>query len=147
MSAERLGRTPEGLEWLTKNNQPTNKTTPDIAVTKDTIKQEQKQVIQSSAIAQATQDLSSQYDDLLKQARIVELNLLEERLKNPEKDAVKLRKKNTKSTQVGLSEGWTRATFIIREEHVNELKRLASQHQTSIKDLIELAMMQFLSRK
>jgi hypothetical protein len=137
MSSERLGRMPEGLEWLVQGGAASKTETVELS--------QAEPVTQTSS---SYQELSQQYEKSLKQARELELNLLEARLKNTHtsQSSAKPGKRQTRSTQIGLAEGWTRATLIMREEHIEKLKLLAQQHASSMKDLVELAMTQFLKK-
>jgi hypothetical protein len=51
------------------------------------------------------------------------------------------------STRAGLKIGWTRATFIIREEHGENIKALAYWDRREIKDLLDEALTEFLKGK
>ena len=52
-----------------------------------------------------------------------------------------------KTTQRGLQDGWTRATFILREQHLEELKALAYWERRTIKEVIDEALGSYLERK
>ena len=51
------------------------------------------------------------------------------------------------STKVRLESGWTRATFIIREEHLEKIKTLAFMGKIPIKDLVDRVFKSFFSSK
>lgn len=53
----------------------------------------------------------------------------------------------TKSSQEGLQENWTRATFIVREDLLEKLKDLAYTNRTTIKDEINGALAEYLEGK
>jgi hypothetical protein len=53
----------------------------------------------------------------------------------------------TKSSQEGLQENWTRATFIVREDLLEKLKDLAYTNRTTIKDEINQALAEYLKDK
>ena len=42
-----------------------------------------------------------------------------------------------KTTQLGLHDGWTRATFILRKNHLEKLKELAYWERRTIKEVID----------
>ena len=42
-----------------------------------------------------------------------------------------------KTTQRGLQDGWTRATFILRKQHLDELKELACWERKTIKEVVD----------
>ncbi len=42
-----------------------------------------------------------------------------------------------KTSQKGLPEGWTRATFILREAHLEDLKDLAYWDRRKLKDILD----------
>jgi len=46
----------------------------------------------------------------------------------------------TKSSQSGLPEGWTRATFIVKEESLENIKDLAFTERKDIKTIINEAI-------
>jgi hypothetical protein len=52
-----------------------------------------------------------------------------------------------KTPQEGLPEGWTRATFILRTDHLNKLKALAYWKRKKIKEVIDEALASYLEGK
>lgn len=52
-----------------------------------------------------------------------------------------------RSSEKGLQDGWTRVTFIIRQEHVWKIKNLAKKHQKTIKKYIHLILTSYLFHK
>jgi hypothetical protein len=63
----------------------------------------------------------------------------------PEEIVITAPKKQTKPTvSAGLPEGYTRATFIIKQEHVDRLKALSFVKKMPIKDLVDQAMVKLL---
>ena len=56
------------------------------------------------------------------------------------KEEVKPRRELTKSSQSGLPEGWTRATFIVKEETLEKIKDLAFTERKDIKTVISEAL-------
>ncbi len=52
-----------------------------------------------------------------------------------------------RTTQQGLQDGWTRATFILRKHHLEELKALAYWERRTIKDVIDEALGSYLKGK
>ena len=53
----------------------------------------------------------------------------------------------SKTSQLGTREGWTRATFIMREDSLEKLKSLAFWERRSIKDLMEEVFSSYLKGK
>ena len=53
----------------------------------------------------------------------------------------------TKSPQNGLKEGWTRWTFILREEHLEKIKSISFYEGRNIKDIVDEAMSEYLKDK
>ena len=53
----------------------------------------------------------------------------------------------TKSSQEGLKEGWTRATFIVREDLLVKLKDLARWEGKQIKELVDEILSSHLKKK
>ena len=52
-----------------------------------------------------------------------------------------------KTTQQGLHDGWTRATFILRKDYLEKLKELAYWERKTIKGVIDEALGDYLKRK
>ena len=52
-----------------------------------------------------------------------------------------------KTTQQGLHDGWTRATFILRKHHLEKLKALAYWERRTIKGVIDEALGSYLKGK
>jgi hypothetical protein len=52
-----------------------------------------------------------------------------------------------KASQLGLKEGWTRATFIIREELLEKLKNLSYWDRKPIKEIINDILASYLKDK
>jgi hypothetical protein len=52
-----------------------------------------------------------------------------------------------KTTQRGLQDGWTRATFILRKQHLEELKALAYWSRRTIKEVMDEALGSYLKEK
>lgn len=46
--------------------------------------------------------------------------------------------------QAGLPDGWTRATFIVKEANLEQLKALAYYHRRPLKDILEEALSGYL---
>jgi hypothetical protein len=51
------------------------------------------------------------------------------------------------TAQAGLPDGWTRATFIVRETNLEQLKALAYYHRRPLKDILEEALARYLKRE
>ena len=51
-----------------------------------------------------------------------------------------------KSSQEGIKEGYTRATFIVKEELLEKFKAVAYWQRTLIKDMINVALEDFLTK-
>ena len=52
-----------------------------------------------------------------------------------------------KTTCKGLPDGWTRATFIVKEEHLQKIKAIAYWERLTVKELLEEALDTYLSHK
>ena len=52
-----------------------------------------------------------------------------------------------KTTQRGLQDGWTRATFILRKDYLEKLKELAYWERKTIKGVIDEALGSYLEGK
>ncbi len=48
------------------------------------------------------------------------------------------------SSQRGLQDGWTRATFILKKNHLEKLKALAYWERKTIKELMDEALGDYL---
>ena len=51
------------------------------------------------------------------------------------------------SSQEGLKEGWTRATFILRRDHLEKIKALAYWDRKKVKEVMDEALGAYLRRK
>lgn len=58
-----------------------------------------------------------------------------------------LKREYTKSSQEGLPEQWTRATFIVREDLLKKLKDYAYTERKTIKDVINEIVEDYLKDK
>jgi len=52
-----------------------------------------------------------------------------------------------KTTQQGLQDGWTRATFILRKDYLEKLKELAYWERKTIKGVIDEALGSYLKER
>lgn len=52
-----------------------------------------------------------------------------------------------KSSQKGLQEGWSRATFILKKEYIEKLKALSYWERTTIKEIVDDALSNYFSDK
>jgi hypothetical protein len=50
----------------------------------------------------------------------------------------------SKSSQEGLKDGWTRATFILRKDHLEKIKALAYWDRKKVKEVIDEALGAYL---
>jgi hypothetical protein len=53
----------------------------------------------------------------------------------------------TKTSQTGLPQGWTRATFIVQESTLNKIKDLAYTERKQMKKIIDEALQSFTEGK
>jgi len=53
----------------------------------------------------------------------------------------------TRSSQKGLRKGWTRATFILRNDYLEKIKALAYWERKQVKEVIDEAMGAYLKGK
>ena len=53
----------------------------------------------------------------------------------------------SKSSQEGLKHGWTRATFIVRKDHLEKIKAFAYWKRKNIKEVMEEALETYLRGK
>jgi hypothetical protein len=53
---------------------------------------------------------------------------------------------SVKTTQRGLQDGWTRATFILRKDYLEKLKELAYRERKTIKEVIDEALGSYLEK-
>lgn len=58
-----------------------------------------------------------------------------------------IKRKYEKSSQEGLPEEWTRATFIIREDLLEKLKDYAWTERKTLKDTVNLILEEYLEDK
>jgi len=52
-----------------------------------------------------------------------------------------------KTSQKGLKNGWTRATFILRKDYLEKLKSLSYWERKKIKEVIDEALRSYLKGK
>ena len=52
-----------------------------------------------------------------------------------------------KTSQQGLKDGWTRATFILRKDHLEKLKSLSYWERKKIKEVVDEALTFYLRKK
>lgn len=55
--------------------------------------------------------------------------------------------KSPKSSKTGLKEGWTRATFIVKESVLEKAKDLAYWERKKIQEVIDNALCSYISKK
>jgi len=53
----------------------------------------------------------------------------------------------TKTSYDGLKEGWTRATFILREDYLGKIKALAYWKRKNIKEVMDEVLEEYLKGK
>ena len=53
----------------------------------------------------------------------------------------------SKSSQEGLKDGWTRATFILRKDHLEKIKAVAYWKRKNIKEVMDEALKTYLRGK
>ncbi|OGP54863.1 MAG: hypothetical protein A2162_12480 [Deltaproteobacteria bacterium RBG_13_52_11b] len=53
----------------------------------------------------------------------------------------------SKSSQEGLKDGWTRATFILRKDHLEKIKSLAYWDRKQVKEVMDEALRDYLRCK
>ncbi len=63
-----------------------------------------------------------------------------------EKSVQKTVRKSDSLSNAGLPEGWTRQTFIVRDEHHDRLKHMAYWDRRRIKDLVEEALSAYIKK-
>ena len=56
-------------------------------------------------------------------------------------------RKITRTSEVGLREGWTRATFIVKEEFLRKIEGVARRDKKLKKDVIDEALAFYLKSK
>jgi hypothetical protein len=132
-----LGSLPRGLEWINQNNNQNIQKTEAQTPTKPAVAHKIENLTPPS-IAQTTpisqSELNNQNSPEMPQL------VASAKTKTPQK-------RGFVSASAGLPEGYTRATFIIRQDHIDRLKALAYVNKSSIKDLVDQAMTKFLKDK
>ncbi len=53
----------------------------------------------------------------------------------------------SRTSQEGLKEGWTRATFILRKDYLEKLKSLSYWERRKIKEVVDEALSSYLEGK
>jgi len=54
---------------------------------------------------------------------------------------------SNRSSQQGLKEGWTRATFILRKDHLEKLRSVSYWERKKIKEVVDEALRSYLKGK
>jgi len=54
---------------------------------------------------------------------------------------------SVKTTQLGLQDGWTRATFILRKDYLEKLKEFAYWERKTIKEVMDEALGSYLKER
>ena len=65
----------------------------------------------------------------------------------PTKAAIKKPEKMLDSSRAGLKPGWTRASFIVREDNLTKIKALAYWERVNIKHVLDEALSTYLAGK
>lgn len=133
MKSGGLGSLPKGLEWINQNPQKNEAQT----TSKPLVVQQVQQVtpVASTPITPVLQPATNNQSVLEKPQFVASAK---------HKTSTK---RSVESASAGLPDGYTRATFIIKQDHVDRLKALAYVNKTSIKDLVDQAMTKFLKDK
>ena len=64
-----------------------------------------------------------------------------------EEGLMRLMNGHTSSLQRGLKDGWIRATFIVRKDHLNKIKALAYWERKKVKEVVDEAFGSHLNGK
>ena len=59
----------------------------------------------------------------------------------------RVRKETSKSSQEGLKDGWTRATFILKKDRLEKIKLLAYWERKQVKEVMDEVLEDYLRRK
>lgn len=118
-----LGSLPRGLEWINQNTQKAETQSSMNKIENTTVTQQPnvQPVTQVQPVTEKPQLVASAKHKVSKQV--------------------------SASTSAGLPEGYTRATFIIKQDHIDRLKALSYVNKISIKDLVDQAMTKLLKDK
>ena len=131
-----LGSLPKGLEWL---SQSSPKSEP-----KAVAPQPKKIAVAPKAPVVAKQPVITKPVVTKVEQPVKPVQIQVEPIKFMASEKPKVAKQSSESASAGLPEGYTRATFIIKKDHVERLKALAYVNKTPIKDLVDQAMTKFL---
>jgi len=129
-----LGSLPRGLEWINQNNNQNAQKAEIQTSTKPAIANQSEQTTPTS-VAQTT---------TTPQSMINNQNSPEKPQLTASAKTKMPQKRGFVSASAGLPEGYTRATFIIKQDHVDRLKALSYVNKSSIKELVDQAMTKFL---
>jgi len=121
-----LGSVPKGLEWIGQNQ----KTDMQQEVSSTVQPVERSTSMESMATA------STVVQDGAEKTNVV-----------PGPKHKTVHKNAASSASAGLPEGYTRATFIVKQEHIDRLKAMAYVKKVSIKELLDHALTRFLKDK
>lgn len=120
-----LGSLPKGLEWIGQKQKPE-------APTKES---------EQPATAKQAESI-----EIPRPAKQVQSPVEKPQVATPIKHKAPQIKAAT-SALAGLPEGYTRATFIVKQEHVDRLKALSFVKKVPIKNLVDEAMTKYLKDK
>lgn len=88
---------------------------------------------------QSSQEAETQADSKLELQSKSSLQSNQSKQEKPSAEPLKIKK----TTQAGLMDGWTRATFIVQEDQLETLKALAYFQRRNIKEVMAEALSSF----
>lgn len=132
-----LGSLPRGLEWINQNNnQNVQKAEAQIPTKPVVVHQSEHATHTPVTQTTPTSQLELNNHNSPEKPQLA----ASAKIKTPQK-------RGFVSASAGLPEGYTRATFIIKHDHIDRLKALAYVNKSSLKDLVDQAMTKFLKDK
>jgi len=132
MSKERLGSDP--FSWIKDSREDEKVEITEISK-QDNLSKQELQSLQNNISKSSLPELQDKQSNISKQD-------LQELQSNQDEEIIK-ESVAKKSTQKGLADGWTRATFIIKEENLEKLKDYAYWERLQIKDAVNKILTSF----
>lgn len=144
----RLGNVPKGLSWINEQDDQQSitqseqnekiETNVDIKqITKTEFEIEKIDTTEPASFSKKPQENEKSAENVSKSNSVENAPLTQSTNLNDQSSAA----------ENGLTEGWTRATFIIKKEHLNKIKDLAWWERATIKEVMHDALKKYLNDK
>jgi hypothetical protein len=140
-----LGSLPKGLEWIEPRLELEEETTPEPAQEPLPVLKlvETSDAIPVQAVARTHEKLQESQNEVVdtKPETVMSKPVTQKKV------TAKIEDTESSASLKGLKEGWTRATFIVKEEQLEKLKAVAYWERITVKEVIEEAFTLYLQNK